>query len=604
MENEIKLIPKFIEFSEISSFSQKEEVAKAETDKNSESSLFFNLKNYLKVKFFDNSGEDNNNLIIIFVRMKDLTDYNKFCKRIKKLHHITNAFNDEITRNEKEMYKPYKPIITVGLEDICYLENMPELKKLLNLHPCYRFLDSSIWHRYVPLMPYENMNPEGNDGFINRFEEVLEDIKFYYEYGFYYSAVSYEFLEFQTRLLLNSYVAYIGKGAHSKAIYPFMFHSETEMKNKTRHIIKENRLIDEVEWNLLLVDDYAEESLTDIDNEYQRTKNKKDILEELIGRMIKEKEQDDVEFDNIFKISLPSETTKKSNSKSNDIISNTLEALKERMYDVILLDYLLEEKKSSDYSGKYGNRYYGDELLEKFIRFEENPEKNDIRYIKGAMKNRGPMGRFWIFPISAFSDAMLNSIRERGISHFSDVWHLSSGADPINTPNLFVYKFFTFLKEMKAEALFDEAEMKNFFKNNMIFSYSDDYNNREDRGHKPVDSEIARKWAGNILGRFLYKFGKHEGLTIEKESIRFNGNKENTKSFYESIYRYINNKKQKEKEYYEHIKNLLLLLAYGSGMEWPEMWEEVQCEYVEKIIGEENYEIIVDYISNMQSQYR
>ena len=622
-EKEIKLIPKFIEFSKIGSSTQKEASEEAKVDQYSE---FNNLKKYVKEEFEDTldtssekEGKNNNEVIISFVRMKDLTNSKEFCKRIIKLHPITSIKKrTSLPEDEREMYKP---IITVGLQDICYLDNILEFKILINLHPCYRFLDSSIWHRYVPLIPYEGSskgNELKNENFKSRLMKVLEDIKFYYRLGYYNSVVSYEFLEFQTRLLLNSYVAEIGKSAHSKAIYPFMFHSETEIENKTKNILIENKLIENniIGWNLLLVDDYAKKNLKPVNKDNNSTKSKKEIIEMLINYYLKEYV---VKFNDIFKISLLPNL-----SEDGDIISNSIKALKERMYDVILLDYLLERKKNSDYLGKNKNRYYGDELLKKFSGYMENKENTYGQDIKEAMNNRGPMGRFWIFPISAFSDAMLNSIRERGISHFTDLWHLSSGADPINTPNLFIYKFFAFLNEMKSEALFNKGEMIKFFKNNMIHSCLDnndklksgkfinDGESQENESNssdnrKIVNYEVAIKWASSILGKFLYKFGKHEGFIIETESISkdnkysINGDIVNRKSFRESMCRYIYENKKEEKQSYEHIKNMLLLLAYGTGMEWPEMWEEVQ--HVEDIIGEENYKIIVNYISKMQSVY-
>ena len=57
------------------------------------------------------------------------------------------------------------------------------------IDPRFRFLDSSIWHRYISLFP--------TDSFASRLQSLLKDIIAYHKNGLYKAAVAREYLEIQ-----------------------------------------------------------------------------------------------------------------------------------------------------------------------------------------------------------------------------------------------------------------------------------------------------------------------------------------------------------------------------------------------------------------------
>ena len=135
------------------------------------------------------------------------------------------------------------------------------------------------------------------------------------------------------------------------------------------------------------------------------------------------------------------------------------------------------------------------------------------------------MNYFWIFPISVFSYAILDELYEKGISHFSEHWHLASGADPVNTPQLFRYKLFRFMNMQLREAgVIDEFKAIN--------------------QNLPQEGVNVRNWAADIFGKLLLEFGNKKKLIQDAQS----GNSEFAKSVISS---------HDEIHYYEHLQHLV-----------------------------------------------
>jgi len=158
-------------------------------------------------------------------------------------------------------------------------------------------------------------------------------------------------------------------------------------------------------------------------------------------------------------------------------VKEALSKLSEQSYDIILLDYLLGKKsKNPDIINDFLNttsdesdiRQYGYEFLKVLNDIYNNDLKNieeynlDVTIINNIKKNKGPLGRYWIFPISSFSTAMLDRLREQGISHINNLWYLSRGADPINTPYLFLRTLNNFLLLQQEQAIFTLPKVLEF----------------------------------------------------------------------------------------------------------------------------------------------
>jgi hypothetical protein len=151
-------------------------------------------------------------------------------------------------------------------------------------------------------------------------------------------------------------------------------------------------------------------------------------------------------------------------------------------FDLIMMDYLLDKKTDND--GKktdereYATDFWGDgnekyfeltskESIEKKYEGEGNDKIREkyleLKEIYGLIKqNRGPMKRLWIFPITAFNQTFIDDLRNKGVRLIDYYWYLSRGADPINTPYLFISSLNQFLQLQLENALFSKEEITGF----------------------------------------------------------------------------------------------------------------------------------------------
>lgn len=488
------------------------------------SSLWSDLKTYI-LQTNSNLAENNDkeiDLRIIFLRMKDIQ---------KKEIYASEKRGDLFGHLSK--LEPFCPTICIALENIMYRKenDFPELKKrvhvALNFARQMRFLDSSIWNYYIPF----------DNNFTTEFEQVITEIKANYEINLYNTIVAREFLEFQNRLLANSYLKNIGEG-HASQISPFKFHSERNMKRIADKKLEKLRTVtqEKIEWNFLLLDDYAKKELRVIKGE---AKNKLEIIKKHIQ---KKEGKSQLSFD------------------ATETVSEAVEMLNTKIYDVILLDYLLGESEGRHSSMK---RAYGHELLLKILHPRNDDEKK-------LMPNRGPLEKYWIFPVSVFSSAMFDRLREKGIQYFSDNWILARGADPINTPHLFRYYLFSLLENQLSQVLFTIKDIIKFLKQNPVIRVG------EKKDEQRKDDEI-RLWAKSVFGAFIHRFGKREVIELDKDR---------NSVFADSVYKYLHDNPGMEFRFYDHVRQLLYLLAYGSGFHATQMWE--LSNFVEYEIFENN----------------
>jgi len=247
--------------------------------------------------------------------------------------------------------------------------------------------------------------------------------------------VAKEYYDFILRLYKNSYLQV---GGHSSFVTPFKFHSETRMKNMADRFLNkdsEEVYLPDFKWRILLVDDYAEVGLKiGTENDGQ---TKKEILEKVLGIPEKEEEKE--------KYWIQIETCK---SVSDFVKKYSQE---EKIYDIILLDYLLDRKS---YKDEIGGREYSIDIFKWIkgrIKFKETGKEievitNDSEIITYGESLKGPLGKFWFLPISAFPYAFMEDIRQMGYTQYDDDWVIARGADPVNTPQLFRYSLFKFME--------------------------------------------------------------------------------------------------------------------------------------------------------------
>lgn len=300
-----------------------------------------------------------------------------------------------------------------------------------------KFLDSSIWHRAVPLD-----DPETPFFYYNLCQR-LADFQHWVADGLHKTIVALEMLDFHLKQIRNLYLEKIEgddkqakpRGHYHVNLVPFQ--SETAMwKGHTMLAAKGG--LPKHNLRCLMLDDYATRPLrfleeTNGENEGNGEGKSTVLNDDLnhfvprskayqIGRCVFRSSQSPLEFG----LELDTvETIKEAIDKLDD---------KKGMYDLIFLDFLL------GYSAEKMRRQTGVYFIEELVSKVEDREKYEIA------NNKGPLGKFWIFPISAFSAAMTSAVTKGDLLNFNPVYNLASGADPICTPELFRFKLLSFLR--------------------------------------------------------------------------------------------------------------------------------------------------------------
>lgn len=300
------------------------------------------------------------------------------------------------------------------------------------------FYDSSIWFRFHPesLQKY----PKGYDesSYLKKLEQEFNINK-----KWLLLPSSEEYKKFQQRLCEASYVE-SRLIRHNTYITPFKFHSETAcfdrsltLKEMISTMIDDS---DEWHWNILIIDDHAEQCLFDNIMSKEYTKKSR-IIECLELKQIKL---------NHYKLNLSQKKEINLHIKTLDQLPDysdpKIKAIIDNA-DIILFDYLFRTINHS------GNKTY--------------ERSNEIIKSLYEMKGRKTNGmKHWIIPISAYNFAFLDMLKLKHISFYNENIILSDGSDPICQPHLFTMKFFEFiLLQLKEFASYKNN--KNVFKDNL-----------------------------------------------------------------------------------------------------------------------------------------
>lgn len=464
-------------------------------------------------------------IMILFVKSNDLTSHAKLLDDLAQ-----SKFRDTVHPEAKEKLKPnipYQPIITIGYPDITYLHSEEKddqqqkdwnnmLLDSLDLDKRFKFLDSSIWHRYVPVVPYDATFEEVLEG-------VLKEINTHYEEGLYCTNAAVISLEFQMRMLLHSYVAKFGYGGHSEVLTPFKFHSEYQMRKKADKEIaflkkdwgNNSCLLDFLQWRMLLVDDQASK-LSFIDKnaaeKYKDLGKKALLLKPLENLYASVKEVNKNGF------------TIEASAEYNSIIQFATKKLFNNTYDIIFLDHLL------NIDAEKGVREYGADFLLELL--QDNRDTNTASSFQ-----RDLSGKYWIFPISSYPYAFFDKLTQLGISHLQEIWHIAQGGDPLSTPHLYAHNLFRFMKQRISKYFLYPTALRNLL--NQI----------------PLENNIEnRLWTGTLL-QSIETWEKKMKLL---DKIHFD---KNSKGFSWSIRTFIKTQKRNYlNSVLKEMKNILNLL--------------------------------------------
>lgn len=368
------------------------------------------------------------------------------------------------------------------------------------------FIDSSIWHQYVSIK-----NDYSN---LKRFLERIEHSKYKYDLS-----SCKEYLEFQLRLLLNDFIIK-DYNNHFEIIQPFSFHSESQLlafsKLKCSYLNK----FPSIHWRIFFIGDSSSEL---------------QCIESLLHDLLN---------DHIHIISV--------DPFKGSYIDGAINELETNQYDILIVDHII--------SSSINKVEYGYTFLEKL----RNPTNNKL------LMHKGPLGKFWVFPISSIYTTIQENLRAVGIDQSNEIWYIGSGGDPLNSPCHFCNTFLSMLKRQIEMVYFEENEIIQFL--NIHFNPPE----------MKEENEIPY-WASGLLGLLLYRFGAHGILYNDSQSTQSSSNKGQIakESFTNSMLNYLE-KDPNGTILYGHTRDLLYKLSFGTSAEWALMFEEI--DYLEHFL--------------------
>lgn len=448
-----------------------------------------------------------------------------------------------------------------------------------------RFMDSSIWNYYAPIIiKNESIKDGSKDRYDfsyfkyailaiinNSFCKTSKGITNLYEIN-----VTKEYADINERIFMQSKLMEIS--GHGKNVSPFLFHSERKVMNEIERMkspnneCDKNNIVEEIlnyKWRILLVDDHDIKPMRI--GEQSSNVAKLDILEKAINDLFKNETVVTRNF---------------GNDKAQiyiDSVSNLKEAqdaLKSKKYEIILLDYLLDD------NGK-GGREYGYELLKGIWAKEEN-KAEDVKYKDYIFDyKKGPDNRFYFMFISAFTTAVSERLLAESWLRSEDYWYIGEGACPVNTPYLFQYRLLHIMeKRMKDMGLSKILGInRNDFENSYIKKNIIDviYNDK---------TTNIRQNANNRFNEVLSVLYNYKNLLVDTHNASnpFDSPESTLATDIVMKNAYIGG-------FLEHLTQLVYLTAFGTVRQWPEMWEEYQ--FLKSVVG--RIEVIEKYIFDLKN---
>jgi hypothetical protein len=366
------------------------------------------------------------------------------------------------------------------------------------------FVNSSIWIYYLNI----------NNGKEERIQDIIHSVKRSAELKLYNNINAREYIDFHLRVQSQNFLT--GSG-HAQDVTPIIYSDELQRREELNTLPDFDFFFDEsklsgdlknkrITLRILLVDDKINfkngedtnckakiiKELLELKFDYEKQKNvcwrtyesNSDHAIEIFqmgcgsgcpGCIKRQFKQTKDFFDQIRNNYDKTQIIAVKNIKT----ARKLLVCNEFRFDLIMMDYLLDKKK--DKNGKeleereYATEFWGDGTFKYFEFTKEEIEKKfnekqrnkylNLRETYTIIKsNRGPMNRLWIFPITAFNQTFIDDLRNRGIRLNDYYWYLSRGADPINTPFMFIYTLNKFLQLMLSEAIFSLFDLSIFLK--------------------------------------------------------------------------------------------------------------------------------------------
>ncbi len=361
--------------------------------------------------------EDKSGVIVQYVSMQDFesaqSNYFKVGgndRNVESLHPLKHRFTfDECKEKlgkggaDEEVSKEYarktRPII------YCFDFDFIKYQDDKNNDNIF-FLDSSIWQRAVSLNAP------------TFFADLDKVIKYFSNNSKYWDrAVTLETLEYQTRMFKEMHLAPFGVTGHGVALNLSSWASETKASRDDSN--GENIKIF-LPRRFLLIDDFSRKPLRKFGKEPNENNtlssevkpiksaptclSKGQRIYELLGNLV-----DKCEFDTV------------------QTLEGAKEAVRNKAYDIVFLDYVLDGSGQKRETGL------------QFLRYLNND-------VSSVDVQKSVTEKLWVFPVSSFAEAFIGDMLNGDVQLVNPNFNWSCGADPIRQPTLFRGELQTFLQ--------------------------------------------------------------------------------------------------------------------------------------------------------------
>ena len=435
------------------------------------------------------------------------------------------------------------------------------LEELTEIYRYASVIDCSIWNHYVQI---KRNNDCSTISFVDevQLENAISDIANNSSRHLYNLVVARESADLVARMIYASFIKRFPETeGHGDYVSPFVFHSEQAVKN---HLIyeefEETNKIEQIKkyyrWRILLIDDKA---VADMGTNIKAKiivdglpfNCKVSIIKNVLNRCFDRIQVR--EWNDSTSVSVGTECLLEFAQSKNDAIL----ALQKRKYDIILLDYLLDRSQE-------GKHNYGYQILETIYSVCDSKAKKKVKDNSITNILIGPNKRFFFMFTSAYSSAVNERLLAEGLNLSEDYWHISLGACPTNTPQLFLYNLLKLMdKRLEDSGLLKLSSDSMYKLINKIYSRKEDDPKRES----------VRKRANAFYQKVL-SLQYHYRNILKDVEIPFGQNISDFETKGSVLMTTFIKKKINLGGMLEHLTQLVHLTAFGTVRQWPEMWEE------------------------------
>lgn len=282
------------------------------------------------------------------------------------------------------------------------------------------FLDSSIWHRFVSRA---RRLGDHHRSWHEDFLDTVAEIRGYWAQQLYRANVALEHLDYSLRMYRHRRLADFAEHGHWITLHGFQ--SESQASQDADRVEASLGIKDAFPCSLLLVDDFSTKPLESILG--AKIPSKKDIV--LRALSAGHKSDDRARRDHEAAVG-----SRLATAESVNKLQERLESLANHS-DIILLDFLLGP----------GKEPFSRETGVDVVRLVDPDDPG-----KATKLDPGLLGKWWIFSFSAFHSAFMAAVERGQVSTVHPSWHILTGADPVNTPQLFRLRLLKFIEVIES----------------------------------------------------------------------------------------------------------------------------------------------------------